>query len=277
MNTPPSSRIAACRAAFRQLHASGCFAIPNPWDLGSARYLASLGFKALATTSSGCGWAHGTADGGMALDAVLAHLREMVAATDLPINADFEHGFADDPEGVARHVRLAVDTGIAGVSIEDSTGNPQAPLLDIALGAERIRAAREAIDASGQDVMLIGRAENFFVGRPDIDDAIARLRAYADAGADCLYAPAITTREQIAATVAACAPKPVNVLIGGVSEFTMADLAELGVRRVSVGGGLARAAWGGFMRAAKGLAEHGHFDGFEGAAPGRELNRLFQR
>lgn len=276
MNTPTPAQIQARRAAFRQLHASGCFVIPNPWDIGSARYLAHLGFKALASTSSGCGWAHGTHDGGMPLEAVLAHLRELVAATDLPINADFENGFADTPEGVARHVRLAIDTGIAGVSIEDATGHPDAPLFDIALGAERVRAAREAIDASGQDVMLIGRAENFFVGRPDLDDAIARLRAYADAGADCLYAPALHTREQIAAVVAACAPKPVNVLIGGTSAFTMADMAALGVRRVSVGGGLARAAWGGFMRAAQELARHGRFDGFEGAAPGRELNQMFK-
>ncbi|MCD6664383.1 MAG: isocitrate lyase/phosphoenolpyruvate mutase family protein [Comamonas sp.] len=276
MTTPTPSQIQACRATFRQLHAAGCFAIPNPWDLGSARYLAHLGFKALASTSSGCAWAHGTFDGGMALEAVLAHLRDMVAATDLPINADFENGFARSPEEVARHVRQAIDTGIAGVSIEDSTGHPDAPLFDITQGAERMRAAREAIDASGQNVMLIGRAENFFVGRPDIDDAIARLRAYSDAGADCLYAPGIHTREQIAAVVAACAPKPVNVLIGGASAFTMADMAELGVRRVSVGGGLARAAWGGFMRAARTLAEQGRFDGFEGAATGRELNQLFK-
>lgn len=266
----------ARRAAFRQLHAAGCFALPNPWDRGSARYLASMGFKALATTSSGCAWSHGTFDGGMPLEAVLAHLREMVAATELPINADFENGFADTPAEVARHVRLAIDTGVAGISIEDSTGNPDAPLWDIAVGVERMRAAREAIDASGQDVMLIGRAENFFAGRPDLADAIARLRAYSEAGADCLYAPAIHTREQIAAVVAACAPKPVNVLIGGTSEFTMADMAELGVRRVSVGGGLARAAWGGFMRAADELAQHGRFDGFAGAASGRELNQLMR-
>ncbi|QXL84577.1 oxaloacetate decarboxylase [Comamonas sp. NLF-1-9] len=276
MTIPTAEQIRQRRAAFRQLHASGCFALPNPWDPGSARYLAHLGFKALATTSSGWAWSRGSFDGGMSLDAVLGHLREMVAATALPVNADFEKGFADAPEDVARHVRLAIDTGIAGVSIEDSSGKPDAPLFDIALGAERIRAARKAIDASGQDVMLIGRAENFFVGRPDIDDAIARLRAYSEAGADCLYAPALHTREQIAAVVAACAPKPVNVLIGGASDFTMADMAQLGVRRVSVGGGLARAAWGGFMRAAQELAEHGRFDGFAGAAPGRELNQLFR-
>ncbi|MEB2347568.1 MAG: isocitrate lyase/phosphoenolpyruvate mutase family protein [Comamonadaceae bacterium] len=274
--TPTPTSLAARRAAFRQLHASGCFLIPNPWDIGSARYLAHLGFKALATTSSGCGWAHGTHDGGMPVDAVLQHLREMVAATELPINADFEHGFADDAEGVARNVRLAVDTGIAGVSIEDSTGRPDAPLLDLPVAVQRMRAARAAIDASGQDVMLIGRAENFFAGKPDIDDAVRRLRAYAEAGADCLYAPGISTREHITAVVAACAPKPVNVLIGGTSPFTLADMAALGVRRVSVGGALARAAWGGFERAARELAEHGRFGGFEGAAPGRELNQLFK-
>lgn len=276
MNVPTPAQIQARRAAFRHLHTAGCFAIPNPWDAGSARYLASIGFKALATTSSGCAWSHGTFDGGMTLEAVLVHLREMVASTELPINADFEKGFADTPEEVARHVRLAIDTGVAGISIEDSTGNPDAPLFDITLGVERIRAAREAISASGQDVMLIGRAENFFAGRPDIDDAIARLRAYSEAGADCLYAPAIHTREQITAVVQACAPKPVNVLIGGTSEFTMADMAKLGVRRVSVGGGLARAAWGGFMRAADELARNGRFDGFEGAAPGCELNQLMR-
>lgn len=276
MTTPTAEQIRHRRSAFRQLHASGCFILPNPWDPGSARYLAHLGFKALATTSSGWAWSRGSFDGGMPLDAVLDHLRDMVAATALPVNADFEKGFADTPEEVARHVRLAIDTGVAGISIEDSSGDPDAPLFDIALGAERIRAAREAMDASGQDVMLIGRAENFFAGRPDIDDAIARLRAYSEAGADCLYAPALHTREQIAAVVAACAPKPVNVLIGGTSDFTMADMAELGVRRVSVGGGLARAAWGGFMRAAQELAGHGRFDGFAGAASGRELNQLFR-
>ncbi|WHZ11617.1 MAG: hypothetical protein OJF60_002056 [Burkholderiaceae bacterium] len=272
---PTASQIGARRAAFRDLHASGCFVLPNPWDRGSARYLAGLGFKALATTSSGCAWSHGCADGGLPLDGVLAHLREMVAATELPVNADFEHGFATDADGVARNVRLAVETGVAGVSIEDSTGDAAAPLFDLAQAVERMRAARAAIDASGEDVLLIGRAENFFAGHPDLDDAIRRLRAYSEAGADCLYAPGITTREQIAAVIAAMAPKPVNVLVGSASPLTMAELGALGVRRVSVGGGLARAAWGGFIRAARTLAEQGRFDGFEGATPGSELNRFF--
>lgn len=272
---PTASQIGARRAAFGKLHESGCFVLPNPWDAGSARYLAGLGFKALATTSSGCAWSHGRADGGLPLDAVLAHLREMVAATELPVNADFEHGFATDADGVARNVRLAVETGVAGVSIEDSTGDAAAPLFELGQAVERIRAARAAIDASGEDVLLIGRAENFFAGRPDLDDAIRRLCAYSEAGADCLYAPGIKTREQIAAVVAAVAPKPVNVLVGGPSPLTMDDLAALGVRRVSVGGGLARAAWGGFIRAARTLAEQGRFDGFEGATPGSELNQLF--
>lgn len=270
---PTPTAIAARRAAFRQLHASGCFVIPNPWDVGSARWLAQLGFKALASTSSGAAWSQGCADGQMPLPAVLAYLRALVAATELPVNADFESGFADSPEGVAQNVRAAIDTGIAGVSIEDSTGDAAQPLFDLPTGVARLRAARAVIDASGQDVMLIGRAENFVAGRPDLDDAMARLKAYADAGADCLYAPGITTREQIAAVVAAVAPKPVNVLVGSASAWTVADLAALGVRRVSVGGGLARAAWGGFQRAARQLAEQGRFDGFEGAVPGHELNQ----
>ena len=268
-----STPLSARRAAFRQLHASGCFAIPNPWDIGSARYLAQLGFQALASTSSGRAWSQGVADGGLPLPAVLAYLRELVAATDLPVNADFESGFADTAEGVAQNVRAAIDTGIAGVSIEDATGKPAQPLMDLPTAVARLRAARAAIDASGQDVLLIGRAENFFVGQPDLADTLRRLQAYAEAGADCLYAPGIGTPEQIAAVVAAVAPKPVNVLVGGASPLSMAELAALGVRRVSVGGGLARAAWGGFERAARALAEQGRFDGFEGAAVGRELNQ----
>ena len=272
---PDSNQIRARRATFRQLHAAGCFAIPNPWDAASARWLAGLGFQALASTSSGHAWLQGHADGGMPLPAVLDYLRSLVAATDLPVNADFEHGFADDAAGVARNVALAVDTGVAGLSIEDSTGRPDAPLLPLDEAVQRVRAARAAIDASGQDVLLIGRAENFFVGRPDLDDAIGRLRAYAEAGADCLYAPGIHTPEQIAAVVAAVAPKPVNVLVGSASTLTMADLAALGVRRVSVGGGLARAAWGGFDRAARLLANEGRFDGFADALPGQRLNQFF--
>ena len=272
---PDSNQIRARRATFRQLHAAGCFAIPNPWDAASARWLAGLGFQALASTSSGHAWSQGHADGGMPLPAVLDYLRSLVAATDLPVNADFEHGFADDAAGVARNVALAVDTGVAGLSIEDSTGRPDAPLLPLDEAVQRVRAARAAIDASGQDVLLVGRAETFFVGRPDLDDAIGRLRAYAEAGADCLYAPGIHTPEQIAAVVAAVAPKPVNVLVGSASTLTMADLAALGVRRVSVGGGLARAAWGGFDRAARLLANEGRFDGFADALPGQRLNQFF--
>lgn len=264
------------RQAFRRLHQSGCFVIPNPWDAGSARYLEGLGFKALATTSSGAAWRHAKADGQMSLDEVLLHLREMVDATGLPVNADFEHGFAADAAGVARNVRLAVETGVAGISIEDSTGDAAEPLRDIASAVERIRAARSAVDATGGETLLVGRAENFIVGRPDLADAIRRLQAYAAAGADCLYAPGISTREQIAAVVAAVAPKPVNLLIGSASELTLRDIEALGVRRVSVGGAMARTAWGGFMRAAQTLANEGRFDGFAGAASGAQLNALFR-
>jgi 2-methylisocitrate lyase-like PEP mutase family enzyme len=267
--------IAEKRAAFRALHAQGCFVLPNPWDVGSARYLESLGFQALATTSSGFAWSRGRADGALPREAVLAHLRELAAATDLPVNADFESGFAADPQGVAQSVRMAIDTGVAGLSIEDSTGDPAHPLFEIDVAVARMRAARAAIDQEGGDTLLIGRAENFFVGRADLDDAIARLKAYAEAGADCLYAPGIRTREQIEAVVAAVAPKPVNLLVGATSEFTLEDIAAMGVRRVSVGGALARAAWGGFMRAARALQE-GRFDGFADAASGVELNGLMR-
>lgn len=268
--------VAQKRATFRELHRAGCFVLPNPWDAGSARALAQLGFKALATTSSGHAWSRARADGQLSRADTLAHLREMVQASDLPINADFESGFGDTPDDVAHSVRLAVETGVAGLSIEDSTGNPQAPLRDLSDAVARLRAARRAIDDSGGDTLLIGRAENFFAGVPDLDDAIARLQAYAEAGADCLYAPGIRTREQIRAVVAALAPKPVNVLIGWPSELTVQDLAELGVRRISVGGALARAAWGGFLQAARGIAEQGRFDGFDGVPSGAELNGQFR-
>lgn len=271
-----SSDIAARRQAFRRLHQSGCFVIPNPWDAGSARYLESLGFRALATTSSGAAWSHARADGAMGLEDVLAHLREMVQATSLPVNADFEAGYAPDAAGVAHNVRAALDTGVAGLSIEDATGNPDEPLRDIASAVERIRAARAAIDEAGGEVLLVGRAENFIAGRPDLDDAIRRLRAYAEAGADCLYAPGIQTREQIAAVVAAVAPKPLNLLVGSASELTLRDIEALGVRRVSVGGAMARTAWGGFMRAAQMIADEGRFDGFADAAKGADLNALFR-
>ncbi|MBW8760259.1 MAG: isocitrate lyase/phosphoenolpyruvate mutase family protein [Burkholderiales bacterium] len=275
--TPPSpSAIAARRRAFRDLHAAGCFVIPNPWDAGSARYLASLGFKALASTSSGFAWSHAQADGAMTRDAVLAHLREIVAATDLPVNADFESGYGATPKEVADSVRLALDTGVAGLSIEDSTGDPGRPIHDLPEALARLRAAREAIDGAGGDTLLVGRAENFLHGRPDLADTVARLRAYAEAGADCLYAPGIRSPEHIAAVVAAVAPRPVNLLIGATSAFTLADVAALGVRRVSVGGALARSAWGGFMRAAKAIADHGSFDGLAGAASGAELDALMR-
>lgn len=267
--------VAEKRAAFRALHTSGCFVLPNPWDAGSARYLQTLGFQALATTSSGFAWSVAHADNSLPRDAILAHLRDIVEATDLPVNADFENGFAEDPAGVAESVRLAVATGVAGLSIEDSTGDARASLFPIEVAVERLSAARRAIDENGGDTLLIGRAENFFAGLPDLDDTIARLKAYAAAGADCLYAPGIQTREQIEAVVAAVAPKPVNLLIGSTSTLTLQDVAALGVRRISVGGALARAAWGGFMQAAQALAD-GRFDGFEGAASGAQLNDIFK-
>jgi 2-methylisocitrate lyase-like PEP mutase family enzyme len=271
--TRPS--IADKRQTFRQLHQAGCFVIPNPWDVGSARMLQGLGCQALATTSSGFAWSQGHADNGLARDVVLAHLREIVAATDVPVNADFESGFAADAAGVAESVRLATETGVAGLSIEDSTGDATQPLFAIDQAVERMRSARRAIDASGGDVLLVGRAECFLVGHPDLDETIARLKAYVQAGADCVYAPGLRTREQIAAVVNAVAPTPVNLLVGAASDMTMQEIAALGVRRVSVGGALARAAWGGFLRAAKQLVAEGRFDGFANAAPGQELNAFF--
>ncbi|HEY2256040.1 MAG TPA: isocitrate lyase/phosphoenolpyruvate mutase family protein [Variovorax sp.] len=265
------------RAAFRALHAQGCFVLPNPWDRGSACYLEGLGFKALATTSSGYAWSLGHPDGYLSRDPTLAHLRDIVAATDLPVNADFEDGFGEGPQDVAQSVRMAIDTGIAGLSIEDSTGDAAHPLYPMDVAVARLRAARAAIDeAPGEKALLVGRAENFFAGRPDLDDTIARLKAYSEAGADCLYAPGIRTPEQIAAVVAAVAPKPVNLLVGSDLGLTLADIAALGVRRVSVGGALARTAWGGFMRAAAAIAGEGRFDGFAGAAPGDQLNAFFR-
>lgn len=274
MTTRPS--VADKRRVFQQLHEAGCFAIPNPWDIGSARFLHSLGFKALATTSSGFAWSQGRPDAPGSRDVVLAHLRDMVAATDLPMNADFENGYALDAAGLAESVRLAVETGVAGLSIEDSTGDASNPLYPLDTAVERMRAARKAIDKAGGDALLVGRAECFLVGRPDLDETIARLRAYAQAGADCLYAPGIRTRDQIAAVVAGVAPKPLNLLIGSASELTMSEIAALGVRRVSVGGALARTAWGGFMRAAKLIAEQGSFDGLANAASGVELDSFFR-
>jgi 2-methylisocitrate lyase-like PEP mutase family enzyme len=261
MSASPASA-ADKRRRFHELHRSGCFVIPNPWDVGSARYLQTLGFKALATTSSGFAWSMGFADGGMARDAVLAHLEALVAATDVPINADFESGYAHDPDGVAQSVRLAVETGVAGLSIEDSTGDAARPLYGLEDAVARMRAARKAIDRTGGDTLLVGRAECFLVGRADIDETISRLQAYAGAGADCLYAPGIRSPEHIRRVVASVAPKPVNLLVGYAGAPPVAEIAALGVRRISVGGALACAAWGGFMRAAKMLAEQGRFDGF---------------
>ena len=269
--------IADKRRTFRRLHESGCFVIPNPWDAGSARYLQSLGFKALATTSAGFAWSQARPDNGVTRDLVIAHLRQMVEATDVPLNADFESGFAANADGVAESVRLAVEAGVAGLSIEDSTGDATRPLYELDAAVERVRAARRAIDAKGGDTLLVGRAECFLAGRPDLDEAIARLKAYSAAGADCLYAPGLRTREQIAAVVTALAPRPVNALVGWPSDLTVADIAALGVRRISVGGALARTAWGGFMRAAKLLAEQGSFAGLKDAAPGADLNALFTR
>ena len=269
-----TSKWSARRATFRKLHESACFLIPNPWDIGSAHALASLGFKALATTSSGFAWSRAHADNAMDIEAVLAHCHEIVEATDLPVNADFEDGHARGIDGLKKNVRRCIETGVAGLSIEDSTGDASQPLYGFDEAVARMRAARAAIDASGEDVMLIGRAECFLVGRPDpLNEALTRLRAYAEAGADCLYAPGAGTPEQIRAVVAAVAPKPVNVLVGRSVPYTLGDLAQLGVRRVSVGGGLAGAAWGGFLRAARGLVE-GRFDGFAGNASHAELDAL---
>lgn len=273
-STPPT--IAERRARFRQLHESGCFLIPNPWDVGSARYLQSLGFRALASTSSGSAFAHGRPDGGMTLGNVLEHLRTLVAACDVPINADFEDGHAANEDELAGNVASCIATGVAGLSIEDSTGDAARPLYPFAEAVARMRTARAAIDSSGQDVLLVGRAECFLTGHEKpLDEAIRRLVAYAEAGADCLYAPGVRSPSDIEAIVRAVAPKPVNVLIGWPSELTLQQLGDMGARRVSVGGGLAAAAWGGFMTAAKALAE-GRFDGFARNAATREIDAFFR-
>ena len=248
-------------STFHELHASGCFVMPNPWDQGSARALEQLGFPALATTSAGFAWTLGHADNHVMLDQMLEHLRVVAGAVSVPVNADFEGGFAVAPEQVAEHVELAVRTGIAGLSIEDSSGDAADPLFDVELSVDRIVAARQAIDESGTGVVLTARSEGFVVGRPDIEETLRRLRAYADAGADCLYAPRIEDVEHVGAIVAAVAPKPVNVLINAPF-LTVAQAEQLGVRRISVGGTLARAAWGGFLGAAREIAEQGTFGAF---------------
>jgi 2-methylisocitrate lyase-like PEP mutase family enzyme len=262
------------RQVFRDLHRSGCFVIPNPWDIGSARTLVRLGFPALATTSSGFAWTLGRRDNHVSLDEVLSHFRSIAASVTVPVNGDFEAGFAIEPEAVGANVLQATATGVAGLSIEDSTGDPSRPLFDFELAVQRVRAARQAIDRSATGVVLNGRSEGFIVGRPDLRETVRRLTAYAEAGADCLYAPGIRSREDIDAVVRAVAPRPVNVLVG--SDFTtVSELAALGVRRVSVGGALARAAWTGFLQAAEEIARSGSFRRLAGSVSHDELNESF--
>jgi len=265
-------------AKFRALHESGCFVLPNPWDIGTAIYLEHLGFKALATTSAGFAFSRGKPDGGVPRDEMLAHIREIVKATALPVNADFHAGYADEPEDVAANVRLCVETGVAGLSIEDNTGRSDCPLHEKKLAIERIRAARSAIDASKTGVVLTGRCEAWLVGDPDpLDTALDRLAAYAEAGADCLYAPGVSDPNEIARIVKTLAPKAVNVLVSGFNhQLTLYGLADVGVRRISVGSGLALAAWGAFLRAAQDIQTNGTFNLLAGNAPSADLNELFR-
>jgi 2-methylisocitrate lyase-like PEP mutase family enzyme len=263
------------RAQFRKLHESGCFVLPNPFDVGTAKALQHLGFKAIASTSAGFAWTIGKADNRVTVEDVCNHLAAISAAVDIPVNADFEGGFAVEPEGVATNVARAVKTGLAGLSIEDSTGDKTKPLFDRNLAIERIKAARKAIDADNSGVLLTGRCEAFLVGQADLDLVIDRLKAYSDAGADCLYAPGIKTREQIAAVVKAVHPKPVNLLIGA-SGLSIAEAGDLGVRRISVGGSLARTAWAGFMKAAREIADKGTFTELASGYSGAELNKMFK-
>ena len=263
------------RRAFRALHQSGCFVIPNPWNVGSARYMQGLGFKALATTSSGYAHSIGHADGDVTRDMMLAHYREIAQATDIPLNADFEGGYADDPDEVAANVRLCIDTGVAGLSIEDFTGDESDPLYDYDLALKRVRATRDAIDKAGGDVVFTARTEGFIHNRPDLDETIRRLKAFADAGADCLYSPGIKTREQIEATIKAVAPKPINFLNHGAFGYTVNDLAALGVRRISVGGTMARVAMHAFVQSARQIMQDGKFDTFAGVVTNAELNKFF--
>src|SRR5690606_11835813 len=249
--------------SFHRLHAAGCFVMPNPWDVGSARVLEQMGFEALATTSAGVAWSSGHRDTGVALETMLQHLRQVVDAVEVPVNADFGDGYAVDPEGVAANVTRAVETGIAGLSIEDYSGDDADPLLAFDLSVRRMEAARRAIDNSGTGVLLTGRSEGFIHGRPDLAETIGRLRAYAEAGADCLYAPGIDKADQVSAIVAAVSPKPVNLLINAPFT-TAAEAAQWGVRRISVGGALARAAWSGFLEAAAEIAQAGTFSRFRG-------------
>jgi 2-methylisocitrate lyase-like PEP mutase family enzyme len=262
------------RATFRNMHEAGCFVLPNPYDVGSARALQNLGFKAIASTSAGFAWSIGRPDNRVTLEDVLQHLTALCGAVDLPVNADFEGGFAHEAEKVAAHVARAVQTGVAGLSIEDSTGDATKPLYERGLAIERIKAARSAIDADRSGVLLTGRCEGFLVGQADLSRVIDRLIAYAEAGADCLYAPGIKTMEEISAIVKAVHPKPVNLLIGA-SGLSVTEAAALGVRRISVGGSLARTAWSGFMRAAREIAEKGTFTELGQGYSGVELNKMF--
>jgi 2-methylisocitrate lyase-like PEP mutase family enzyme len=262
-------------ATFHRLHESGCFVIPNPWDVGSAVVLEQIGFSALATTSAGFAWSIGRPDNFVAIDEALSHYAAVAGAVKIPVSADFERGFATDPDEVAANVARACDTGIAGLSIEDSTHDPASPLFEFDDAVARVRAARRAIDESGRGLLLTGRSEGFIVGRPDLGETIRRLQAYAEAGADCLFAPGIKTLSDIEAVVRAVAPKAVNVVMS--ADFaTVSQLADLGVRRISVGGSLARAAWTGFLGAAREIAEHGTFGALGRTTPGVEINRLFQ-
>ncbi|MEW6454623.1 MAG: isocitrate lyase/phosphoenolpyruvate mutase family protein [Pseudomonadota bacterium] len=263
------------RKAFRALHMSGCFVIPNPWNVGSARYLQGLGYKALASTSSGHAHSMGYPDGGQTMEEVLAHYRELAAETDIPLNADFENGFADDPDGVAENVTKCIATGVAGLSIEDSPQLAPFPLYDFDMALARVKAARAAIDKAGGDVVFTARTEGFIRGRPDLEETIRRLKAFADAGADCLYSPGIKTREQIEATVKAVGGKAINFLNSGAFGFSVDDLAKMGVRRISVGGSLARVAMHAFIKTAKEIAEQGTFTGFDGLITNAELNKFF--
>ena len=265
-------------AEFRALHEAGCFVLPNPWDVGTAVYLQHLGFKALATTSAGFAFSRGKPDGGVLLDEMLSHISEIVAATSLPVNADFLNGFADEPKDISTNVKLCIECGVAGLSIEDNSQNSAAPLYEKKLAVDRIRAARKAIDAFGVPVVLTGRCEAWLVKAPDpFRVAIDRLVAYAEAGADCLYAPGVQKPDQIVEIVKAVAPKPVNVLVAGFNrELTLSQLADLGVRRISVGSGLAAVAWGAFISAARSIATTGRFDdAFAKAVPTAELNETF--
>lgn len=264
------------RQTFRKLHERGCFVIPNPWDIGSARYLQSLGFKAMASTSAGYAFTLGLPDAAVDRDMMLAHLTQLCAATDIPVNADFEGGYAHDPDGVAANVTLGVGTGVAGLSIEDATGDKDKPLYDLDVAVERMKAARTAIDKAGGDTLLTGRAECFLIGRPDINETITRLKAYSSAGADCLYAPAIRTREHIEMVVQAVAPKPVNLLMPGNLGFTVAEIEAMGVRRISTGGTLARVGWGAVMKSAKQIMTEGKFDTFSDVAPHADLNAFLR-